>query len=388
MPRHPLSDFRPAVRKALPWILAIRFINNTGNRFPYSFLGPLARGTGFSVESVGAVLALRDLSGLSAPAIGKVADSRGTERLMRTGAILSVVALGLSSLGAWPFVIGTLAFGFAKVVFDISMNSWIGHEVAYSMRGRAVGMTELTWAAAALFGIPFCGVIIDGLSWRAAPAVLGVLAIPAALGVRHTLIETLDHETREQGKLKLTRPIVLTSIAIAMVSLSSQYVVVTHGLWLEDTYGFSPTRVGFAVVTIGLVEATATTGSARFTDQLGKRNSMAIGSLVQLVAIAGLAFVPAPPLWLGLCGLALAFLGFEFVFVSALPLIAELNPAARGATIGAAIGLVTLARATGSFTGSILYEQRGFGSVMTVSMVLGIVSLFLVAVGVPEPEAT
>ncbi len=84
MPRHPLSDFRPAVRSALPWVLLVRFLNNTGNRFPYSFLGPLALGTGFSVEGVGALLALRDLSGLSAPLIGKIADSRGTERLMRT----------------------------------------------------------------------------------------------------------------------------------------------------------------------------------------------------------------------------------------------------------------------------------------------------------------
>lgn len=388
MPRHPLSDFRPAVRSALPWILGARFISNTGNRFPYSFLGPLSRGTGFSVEAIGALLALRDLSGLTAPAVGKLADTRGTERLMRTGVILAAAALLLSAFGAWPFVIGTLIFGFSKVLFDIAMNSWIGHEVAYDMRGRAVGMTELTWATAALVGIPICGLLIDSMGWRAAPAVLGALAIPVAFGVRHTLIATLDHEDREQGKLRLSRPVVFTSVAIAMVAMSSQYIVVTHGLWLEDTYGFSPARVGFAVITIGLVEATATIGSARFTDQLGKRNSILLGSVVQLVAITGLALVPAPPLWLGLFGLGLAFLGFEFVFVSALPLIAELNPAARGATIGAAIGLVTLARATGSFTGSILYEQRGFGAVMGLSTGLAVLSLLLVAVGVPEPETS
>ncbi|MEZ5339996.1 MAG: MFS transporter [Acidimicrobiales bacterium] len=308
MPRHPLSDFRPAVRTALPWILVMRFLNNTGNRFPYSFLGALSRGTGFSVEGIGALLALRDLSGLSAPLVGKLADTRGTERLMRTGAFCSVLALLFSSVGAWPFVIGSLAFGLAKVLFDIAMNSWIGHEVTYEMRGRAVGMTELTWAGAAIVGIPICGLLIDNLNWRAAPAVLGLAAIPGALGVRRTLADSDGHSTQAGGRLRLTRPVVLTSVAVAAVSLSCQYVVVGHGLWLEDTYGFSPSTVGFAVISIGVVEATATTLSARFTDQVGKRRSMLAGTTVQVIAISALAIFPSPPIGLGLIGLATAFL--------------------------------------------------------------------------------
>ncbi|MGI9599013.1 MAG: MFS transporter, partial [Acidimicrobiales bacterium] len=169
---------------------------------------------------------------------------------------------------------------------------------------------------------------------------------------------------------------------------AAQFLVFGHGIWLEDTYDFDPSQVGFAIVAVGVAELVASFGSSRLTDRLGKRNSVALGTSILTVGLIGLAAIGDPPLWIGLGLLVLSFLGFEFAIVSAIPLVAELDPKARAEIIGRAVGLSIVARAGASLLASMLILDHGFRFVMTLAAVLAGATTALAITVVREPVPT
>jgi predicted MFS family arabinose efflux permease len=380
-----LADFAPAVRRSLPWLLGFRFVSNAGVRFAYSFLPAIARGTGLSVTEVGRLLALRDLTGLGAPIAGRLSDRWGTPRLMLFAGLVATGGLLGSVVGIVGLFLGFVAFGIGKIGFDVALNAWVGHEVAYERRGRAMGMVETAWALSALLLLPILGVLIDVIGWQAAPLFLGVVSIPLLIGMGQ--VTETSHVT---GSGPLARPTFNTTTvglyaAFGAMSLASQFLIVGHGLWLEDAYAFRATQIGFAVVSVGLVELLGTFAAIGGTDRLGKRRAIVAGSILFGVSALGLAVVPAPPLVIGLALLALAFLGFEFAFVSSLPLVAELDPQARATAIGIALGLSTVIRATGSIIGSELYVAFGFPALMASAAGACVATIALTTLLVREP---
>ena len=101
----------------------------------------------------------------------------------------------------------------------------------------------------------------------------------------------------------------------------------------------------------------------------------------------GLAALGAdPPLWLGLMILAFAFLGFEFAIVSAIPLIAELDPNARAQMIGRATLFATVVRAAVNLVATSIYLAAGFGVLMTVAGVIGAGAIALATFSMVEPH--
>ncbi len=176
--------------------------------------------------------------------------------------------------------------------------------------------------------------------------------------------------------------------SFTLLNGAAQLLVFSHGIWLEDTYGFDAAQVGFAIVAVGVAELLASFSSSRLTDRLGKRNSVAFGALVLTVGLAGLAGVGDPPLAAGLGLLVLAFLGFEFGLVSAIPLVAELDPNARAEVIGRSVGLSIVARAAASLLASLLIIDQGFRLLMVLASVLAAVTTALTIVAVREPTPT
>lgn len=383
-----LGDFAPEVRRSLPWLVAFRWISNAGVRFAYTFLPAIARGTGLSIEEVGRLLALRDLTGLGAPVAGRLSDRVGTPPVMVLGGLIAVGGLIGSVFGAVGLLVGFVAFGVGKIGFDIGLNAWVGHEVAYARRGRAMGLVELAWALAALLLLPVIGVLIDVIGWHAAPLFLAAIGAPLLFVISR--IATTTHETMSGPPARPTFNATTLALysAFGALTLASQFLIVGHGLWLEDAYDFAPSQIGFAVVSVGLVELVASVAAIAGTDRLGKRRAIVGGSLVFALAAAALGVTEAPPLAIGLVLLALAFLGFEFAFVSALPLVAELDPDARATAIGIALGSSTVIRSIGSVVGSELYVAEGFTALMITSAVASLVTIGLTVSLVREPPRT
>ncbi len=368
------------------WLLLFRFISNTGVRFAYTFLDAIARGTGLSNGQLGAVLALRDLSGAAAPAVGKFTQRSGTVRAMGIGSSLATVSYFIATAGSTGFVIGMVLSGIGKIAFDVGMNTWVGDVVAYERRARASGLVELAWAAAALVGLPLCGVLIDQIGWQAAPALLGIAGIAPMIAINRLHGTSVAHVPVDDVKLMFTKTAVGALIGFNAMTLASQFLIVGHGLWLDDAYDLDATQIGLAVISIGAIEAIASTATATFTDRLGKRRAVLGGVSLMSVACLVFAVSPSPPLFLGLGLLATAFLGFEFAFVSSLPLLAELDPVSRAKMVGLALGMSTIMRAAGSPIGIEVFDSSGWSTLMAIAAITAAVAIASFAFLVVEPD--
>ncbi|MCP4959236.1 MAG: MFS transporter [Actinomycetia bacterium] len=381
-----LSDFRPEVRRALPAIMGARFTINLAMRMGYTFLPAFARGAGLSVGAMSATLSARELTALTAPLSGKASDRLGAMTVMTYGALVAAVGLLIATLGAPGLIAGMIVFGFGRTAHQVALSAWIGSVVAYPRRGRATGLIELTWGGSALVGLPLAGLLIGKVGWWAAPGVLGIAA--AAFGLRMRA----NQSNRERPPRVATRkpnmtPTVVAALATnGAMTAAAQFLFLSHGLWLEDTYGLDTAEIGLAIVAVGAIEVVATTGSSRLTDRIGKRRSMLGGTVLMTTALLILAAYSAPPLWLGLVILVVAFLGFEFGIVSALPLVSELDPGARAEMVGRAISISTVIRAVVTLTATALYVSQGFALLMAVAASTGLVAIVLAAFVMVEPN--
>ncbi|NNC79554.1 MAG: MFS transporter [Acidimicrobiales bacterium] len=365
------SAFRPEVRRVLPALLGLRFVSNTGGRMVFSFLPAITRGTGLSVEEMGQILFLRDLTGLAAGRIGRVIDRWGQRKAMVGGGLLLGIGLLLAMLGPVGVLVGFVLVGFGRLSLGISMTAWIGDEVAYAQRGRATGLVELTWAGAALIGVPICGVLIDVFNWWTPFLVLGVATIGFSLAqgeiADHRASSTIDGRP---NRLHLSRSTIAALSAPALLLSGATMLFFGHGTWLEEVYDFNATRIGFAVITVGLAEFGGSYGSSWLTDRLGKRQSILGGSALMLVAVIGLAIAPEAHIVVGLGLLLTAFLGFEFAIVSSIPLMSELDTDARARMVGLSIGVKSVARATAALLAGWVDQNYGFEVLAAISAVL------------------
>jgi predicted MFS family arabinose efflux permease len=369
-------------------MIALRLVTNTGSRMMFTFLPEFSRGTGIGVDQLGRLLSLRDLSGLTAPYFGRASDRVGTRKVMIISGALATIGMLLFSLGALGVIIGLACFGLGRIGYNVGMNAWVGNEVAYERRGRASGQVEMTWAGAALVGLPTMGLLIDRLGWRAAPLALTIVTLPLTVMLADRLPKPMVADRGAGRRPTMSRTAWATLGAFTLLNGAAQLLVFSHGIWLEQTYGFNPSQVGFAIVVVGLAELISSFTSSRLTDRLGKRNSVAVGALVLTIGLTGLAVFDQPPLAMGLALLVVAFLGFEFGIVSAVPLVAELDPMARAEMIGRSVGMSIVARAAGSLVASVLILSQGFRFTMTLAALLAATTTTVTAAVVKEPVPT
>jgi len=366
-----------------------RLIINTASRMLFTFLPAISRGSGMSVEALGRVIFARDMTGLLGPAVGGVVRRAGAWRTMVWAGVLGAVGMLLVPFGVVGIVIGLVLWGLCRTSFIIALNSWLGDAVAYERRARATGLVELTWAAAALIGLPLMGVLIDAVGWWMAPTILGLLGLPfAALMARIESQAKVAATTTQHRSIVMSRNTIFALVAVALMTGAAQFLLFTHGLWLESTYDFDPAQVGFAIVAVGAAEAVASYGTSLITDRLGKRNGVIAGTVVLAAALAGFSALPAPALFIGLGLLVIAFLGFEFAIVSSIAMVSELEPEGRSAAIGRSVGLSTVARAGVSLLCGWLYDVVSFRTIMLLATATAVAAIILLLGFVVEPAGT
>ena len=379
------SQFRPEVRRILPWLVGYRFLINVTARMSYTFLPAFARGSDVSVGTMSQILSARELTSLSAPLAGQASDRNGTANVMIFAGLVVLGGLAVSVFGTIGFIVGMLIFGVGRTAYQVAMQAWVGDEVAYERRGRATGLIELSWGGAALLGLPMMGLLIEVFGWRAPFIVLSIIGVPILARIQYLRGSMANRDRSPPGRLTVSRTALAALLANAGITAAAQFVVLGHGLWLEDTYGLDAAQVGLAIVAVGVVEVIATLGSARVIDILGKRRSILAGSTLMTAALAVLAVFPSPPLAVGLAILVTAFLGFEFAIVSAIPLIAELDPSARAQMIALVLSISTVTRAVITLVATAIYVSRGFSTLMTVASLFGAASVWLAAAVMVEP---
>jgi predicted MFS family arabinose efflux permease len=150
-------------------------------------------------------------------------------------------------------------------------------------------------------------------------------------------------------------------------------VFVISGTWLHDAFGVSTAGIGFAAMAFGGIELLASTSTAAFADRLGKLRStiaglatLAVGLTIMLASNGRLA--------VGMAGLLIFLLGFEYGFVTSLSLTSEAMPEARGTTLALSNAIGTMARGAGAIATGWLYGMHGIEGTAALSGCAAVIS--------------
>jgi predicted MFS family arabinose efflux permease len=299
-----------------------------------------------------------------------------------------VLVGGMALVAVWPtypalFIALSLG-GVGKLVYDPSMQAYIGDRVEYTRRGLAIGVTELSWSTAFLLGVPILGWLIERSGhWEAPFPVLAVISLlmAAMLWVvipSDTPPVTVTRPALAEGiRVVLRYTPALAGLAIGLlISASNEVVFIIYGKWMEDAFGLQVAALGLASAVIGIAELTSEGVVAGFVDRLGKRRAVAVG-----IGTNALACLLLPALSFGvegaLAALFLFFLTFEFAVVSLIPLMTELVPGARATLMAGNVAALSGGRMLGALIGPPLFSVGLLANSATAAALNGIALVVL-----------
>ncbi len=390
----PAADNSLGVEKStLATITGAKAVANTALRWIPPFLPTLEGAFGVSTTQLTTVLGVGEFAGLSTLAVGDHLD-RGRERLVM---VASLGLVSISSIIALGGTLATFAVAFVVLVLGVSNytvagHTWISHRVAYRWRARSFGFFEMSWALALLLGAPIVAALINQFGWRGPFVALAVAAAVASLVVAWKLpndgprpragrhpspaatsgpdVGPEEHPDGALSDLHRRPPLTATAWLVvsgsALMALAGISVFVISGSWLDDAFGVSTGGIGLVAMGLGAVELLASSTIAAFADRIGKVRSTVAGLLtlgigLVIIVSAGDATV------VGVVGLLVFLLGFEYGFVTSLSLTSEAMPDARGATLAISNAVGTLARGGGTILSGVLYGAFGIGGTAALS---------------------
>jgi predicted MFS family arabinose efflux permease len=359
----------------------LRLVLNTAFRMVYPFLPEFSRGLNLSPDALTVVLSLRGGLGLINSAIISAADrfKRTTLMLAGLGAVMVALGVGLSVPTLWGFAAMLLVIATGKFLFDTGVLALISDVVPYGQRGRAIGLNEMSWAGAALIGLPAVGWLIAWRGWRSPLIVfLGLLAA-GAVGLIWQVRERAAVRVVERDQALMPwRAWVRQSGLIAILAVSllnpmgNEIINVSYARWLEAEYGLSVAALGATAIAFGLAELLGEGVVAGFSDRLGKRRIIVLGTFLSIVGYVSLPLLAGPKsVWATVLALALIYLGFEISIVGFLPLLSEFTPTARARTMSTAGGMQAAGRMLGALIGAGLFPLGmvtivGFAAILYV----------------------
>jgi len=369
-------------RSTLATITGAKAVANTALRWIPPFLPTLEVAFGATTTQLTTILGASEFAGMSTLAVGDHLD-RGRERAVM---VTSLGLVTLSSLIALAGSIVSFAVAFVLLVlgvanYTVAGHAWISHRVGYQWRARSIGIFEISWALAMLVGAPIVAVLINRFGWRGPFVALAAGSLVAAFVValvlpssppRDPATLTVD-ELHPDGALSdLRRRPAMTGRAwlvvggSALLTLAGISVFVVSGSWLSDSFDVSTSGIGVVAMGFGAAELTASTSIAAFADRLGKLRSTLAGICTLLVGL-GIMAIAGDRLAVGVVGLLVFLLGFEYGFVTSLSLTSEAMPHARGATLAIGNAVGTLARGSGIIISGLLFGTFGITGSLALS---------------------
>ena len=356
------DSFDKEIRRNITAVTVARLVANAAYRFAPLFLATIARGFDVSLSTLGFAIFVSELSGFASPFAGRIVDRLTHRNSMVLGLIGSAVGCTIAAVSTSPlmFAVGVTVLALTKQSFDLGLGAWIADHVPYNQRGKIVGLTETAWALGLLVGVSVMGLITAATNWRIgfAFAVLCLVVSMFVIFNRVTNEARVPHESRSTTPQRITGNSWLVVFAMFCIMCSAQNLFVTFGAWLEEEFQFGAARLAVAGFSLGLVELVASVSSSRQTDKWGKERSIALGAL--LVIPGGIFLcLGSNNLIIGLIGVFIYFLGFEFSVVSLLSLATSLVPNSPGTGLGWVLGAGTLGRAVMAIIATHLFESFG-----------------------------
>ena len=368
-----------------------RLLLNSALRMTYPFLPALARGLGVSLPAVARLLALRAGAGLFSPLFSPLSERFGrrpvmigTMLLFSAGAFVVVIWPAY-----WPLGITLVLTGFAKVVYDPAMQSYLGDIIPYRQRGKALAVTEFAWAGALLAGAPLIGLVMARQGWEAPFLWLGVLGLVAALLLKQLMPPGRVANTRAASLKSLLRvvqqhPVIWAAAGYVLLVLgANELLFIVYGEWMEQSFGLNLTNLGLATGVIGSAEIAGELLAGWSVDRFGKRPVViAMGILtgaMYLIIPTTSQSLPA-----ALATLFVVFLIFETTAVGAIPLMTEVVPTARSAVLSAVLAASSMGRMLGALIGPAVWQRSGLAGNTFLGAIVMWLAVLILALWVRE----
>jgi predicted MFS family arabinose efflux permease len=387
-------------------ILYARVLVNAQFRIVYPFLPIIGRGLGLSLEATSLLVGIRSLAGMTSPLFGWLADRYGRRAVMLGG--LAALSLGAALVAVTPgFGLAVVAFallGLSKTAYDPAMQAFVSDVVPYERRGRVLGVIELSWAGSWLLGVPLAGLLIARFGWQSPFAAIALLGV-GGLFVTARLRPVSLAQEKVQGRsgvsslasgepLAPPRPRAAEGRKLAWLSRSTAAVLVVsvlvvtanenlfmvYGAWFEREFGLPVATLGAVSVVVSLAELAAAVTAAGIIDRVGKRRALLVGLLLNAAAYLVLPRV-AGTLGVTLAALVVVALTSEFAIVSALPLVSELAPDARGTVLAVNAALMSAGVMAVSVLAPRLWNSGGLALTTAVSAAMAAGAALLLWLG-------
>jgi predicted MFS family arabinose efflux permease len=377
----------PSMVLQLAVLTISRLFLSAGLRMVYPFLPAFARGLGVPIETIAPLVSMRGFAGLLSPVFSPLSERYGRRPILALSLVLFALACAFVVIwpSYWPFGITIAVIALAKVIFDPAMQAYIGDVVPYKQRGRAISVTELSWAGAFLLAVPLVGLAMEKQGWEMPFLWLAILGIGGAF-MLWRIIPRADGRSGEVTDLRSTflvikkHPVIwAASLYILLSMAANEVLLIVYGSWMEVSFDLSLATLGLATAVIGAAEITGELVVGPVVDWLGKRPVIIVTGL-----LTGLTYIVMPyfggSLASALVSLFVLFLFFEMTVVGGVPLMTELVPTARGVVMSVILATGGLGRAIGALIGFSIWSGGGFkavGIVAGVVMLISIVILYL-----------
>ncbi|HIZ46789.1 MAG TPA: MFS transporter [Candidatus Olsenella pullistercoris] len=353
-------------------------VSAADNWFVSPALPAIANGLGVAASVAAIVLTAYLLPyGLLQPVCGTLGDRFGRLRVLHVivaglaaGTFLCAVAPTLPLLVAARVLTGCFAAGIIAV-----SQAHVGDVVGPERRGAAVGI---------LMGITFTGqglssglggIITDLMSWRAAFACFGVLAL-AALALLWRLPRADEPAGDKDGAPAASAPAAVRPApqggflaragriffgshrSIFFVACTTVLVFLGvygfMGTFLAERCGLTSTQAGLVMMLYGVMCLVGGAVSGRIGAARGPRGVICVGEASGLLAIAALVAVTATGTW-PLAPLAAGALGLGYILTQ--PTLVSLSMDADPSQTGLCTGLIGLGVFAGGGVGSAIGGQ-------------------------------
>jgi predicted MFS family arabinose efflux permease len=366
---------------------------NTAHRMVYPFLPAISRGLGVTPAAMRILVSARSAVGFTSPLFGPISDRFGRRAMMLLA--LAMFTLAMFLIPIWPvYSVVFVAFvlvGLAKVIYDPSLQAYIGDRVAYTRRGLAMGTAEMSWSLSILIGAPLVGLSIQRFGWTSPFIGLAALAFLGLLAILQFVRHDAGASATVQGNgfarswnLLSKRPAALGALGFALlISMANEIMFVVYGEWMEGSFGLQVGTLGLLTAVIGIAELGGELVVVLGSDRLGKRRVVVAGLVVSALAYGWLPWLGVN-LEVALVLLFVMFISFETAIVGSVPLVSELLPAARGTMMATYLMAFSIGRTVGALLGGWLMEIGGFALDGIVAGVLNIAAMFLVLAVIDE----
>jgi predicted MFS family arabinose efflux permease len=386
-----------SVRNLIALALVTRLLVDTSIQIFSPFLPVIAMGLGVEAATVGMLVSVRSLAGLTAPVFGSLADRLSYRLVLRVGLLMGAlgsILVGLSP-GLWTAVLGVIFLGVGLSTFIPMLQAYLSARLPYERRAQGLGIVEYSYALGGIIGLFVAGQLMAVFSWRVPFVIMGVGMLIAWVAFSR-LPATRSASIRDLAALLLKGGIPWsarlrdlvdlgaagrsawgTVLVASMNSFAAAHLTIAHGVWLNREYGLGPAQLGTVALFLGLVDLMSTGLVSMIADRLGKRRSVFLGTAgsaigYSLLPLFNVDLMPA------LIGFAIVRFFIGYTIVSNIPLLSEQVPTQRGKvmTLAMASGMIGISLA--GLTGPWAYDQFGvwgLGSASAAAMVVSLLAI-------------